>query len=210
MTQATVEKSTPEMRFKRRHQRTRAQKLRQWIWPEGGWWRTFLYVWRRVWRLADSPHAIALGFAAGAFASFTPMWTLHFLVAALLAWMIGGNILASAFGTIVGNPITFPFIVPAIYETGVTILGRSGTLENFDLWGSILSGELSALWPTWKPMMVGGLIIGPIAAAVCYFVVRAGVGAYQVRRRASLNGGNGGGLREARVRAPVPGADRHE
>lgn len=191
------------MRFKRRQQRTRAQQVRQWIWPESGWWRAFLYIWRKVWRLADSPHAIALGFAAGAFASFTPMWTMHFFVAALLAWMLGGNILASAFGTVVGNPITFPFIVPAIYETGVTILGRSGTLEGFDFWQSLLSGELSAIWPTWKPMAVGGLILGLIAGAICYFLVRATVSAYQERRLARLGRAEmGDTVALAPVRAP--------
>ena len=175
------------MRFRRREKLTRAQRMRRWIWPQSGWWRTFLYVWRRVWRLADSPHAIALGFAAGAFASFTPMWTLHFVVAALIAWALGGNILASAFGTIVGNPLTFPFIIPAIYETGVAILGRSGTLESFNFWHSVTSGELSALWPTWKPMMVGGLILGPVAGLICYVLVRAAVTAYQRRRAESLS-----------------------
>ena len=188
------------MRFRRRTERTKAQKMRQWIWPDSGWWRAFLYIWRRVWRLADSPHAIALGFAAGAFASFTPLWTMHFFLAALIAWMLGGNILASAFGTVVGNPVTFPFIVPAIYETGVSILGRSGTLENFELWNNVLSGQFSALWPTWKPMALGGVILGVIMAVICYFLVRAAVGAYQDRRRARI-GDNGGQELVSTVRA---------
>jgi hypothetical protein len=174
------------MRFRRRTQRTRAQQVRQWIWPESGWWRTFLYFWRKVWRLADSPHAIALGFAAGAFASFTPLWTLHFVVAALIAWALGGNILASAFGTAVGNPVTFPFIIPAIYEIGVVIVGDGGALEDFNFWQSVVHGELAAIWPTWKPMAVGGPILGLIVGAICYFLVRAAVGAYQDRRRARL------------------------
>ncbi len=174
------------MRFRRRTERTKAQKVRQWIWPESGWWRTFLYIWRRVWRLADSPHAIALGFAAGVFASFTPLWTMHLFLAALIAWVFGGNILASAFGTMVGNPVTFPFIVPAIYKTGTSILGGSGSLEGFDFWTAIMSGEFGALWPTWKPMALGGVLLGAIMAVICYFLVRATVSAYQHRRRARL------------------------
>jgi uncharacterized protein (DUF2062 family) len=191
------------MRFRRREKRTRAQKLRQWVWPESGWWRTFLYIWRKVWRLADSPHAIALGFAAGAFASFTPLWTLHFVVAALIAWVFGGNILASAFGTVVGNPITFPFIVPAIYETGSLILGHAGALQEFDLWGSIMSGNFSALAPSWVPMMVGGLIIGPIIGVICYFVVRTTVATYQERRRIRLEAQASAGLQAGAAHAPI-------
>jgi len=190
------------MRFRRRQERTRAQQVRQWIWPESGWWRTFLYIWRRVWRLADSPHAIALGFAAGAFASFTPLWTMHFVVAALLAWVLGGNILASAFGTVVGNPVTFPFIVPAIYETGITILGKSGRLEGFNFWATVSSGDFAALWPTWKPMAVGGVLLGLFAGAVCYVLVRATVAAYQDRRRARL--GNGVAARRAGMAVSAP------
>ena len=196
------------MRFRRRTERSKAQKMRQWIWPESGWWRAFMYIWRRVWRLADSPHAIALGFAAGAFASFTPLWTMHFFVAALIAWVLGGNILASAFGTVVGNPVTFPFIVPAIYETGTSILGSSGTLEEFDLWSSLLSGEFGALWPTWKPMALGGVILGMLMAVICYFLVRATVSAYQARRGARLGDTGGDGL--AAAAKPAAQADRSE
>ena len=57
-------------------------------------------------RLAE----VAAGVAAGAFTSFTPFMGLHFLFAALFAWAIRGNLLASALGTFVGNPLTFPFI----------------------------------------------------------------------------------------------------
>ena len=176
------------MRFQRRNKRTRAQNVRQYIWPEGGWWRTFQYVWRKVWRLADSPHAIALGFAAGAFASFTPLWTLHILLAVLIAWVLGGNLLASALGTIVGNPITFPLIIPAIYQTGNGVLGGGVALEGFDFWATVWSGEFSAVWPTWKPMAVGGVLLGLIAGVICYFAVRAAVTAYQDRRRAHITG----------------------
>jgi uncharacterized protein len=196
------------MRFRRREERTRAQRMRQWIWPESGWWRTFLYIWRKVWRLADSPHAIALGFAAGAFASFTPLWTLHFVVAALVAWVLGGNILASAFGTIVGNPLTFPFIIPAIYETGVAILGQGGGLRTFDFWHSLTHGELSAIWPTWKPMAVGGPILGVVAGAVCYVLVRATVGAYQDRRRARLSAGAAARAEALATTSPLRVEDR--
>lgn len=172
------------MRFRRRERQSRAQRIRQYVWPKSGWWRATQYIWRRVWRLADSPHAIAIGFAAGAFASLTPFWTMHFVIAALLAWALGGNILASAFGTIVGNPITFPFIVPAIYETGKFVLGQGGEMQEFDLWDAILAWDFAAIWPTWKPMMVGGFIIGPIVGVIFYFLVRSAVEAYQARRRA--------------------------
>jgi uncharacterized protein (DUF2062 family) len=180
------------MKFAQRKRKSKRQKIRQWIWPQGGWWRTTQYVWSKVRRLSDTPHVIAVGFAAGAFASFTPLWGFHFVVALLLAWMLGGNLLASALGTIVGNPITFPFIVPAIYEVGVLVLGARGgnNVEQFDLWDGLLSGRLDAIWPTWKPMLVGGAIVGPVAGAICYVAVRMMVSAYQARRKGRLKPSN--------------------
>jgi len=175
------------MRFARRREPSRAERLREWVWPRGGWWRTFLYVLRMVWRLADSPHAIALGFACGAAISFTPLWGLHFIIAVLLAWLLRGNIFAGLFGTIVGNPITFPFIIPAIYEIGRLILGGHGAPQRFHLWDSVLAGQFGVIWPTWKTMMVGGLVLGPVAGIFFYGLVRMAVEAYQSRRRARLS-----------------------
>ena len=68
-----------------------------------------------------SPYAIASGFACGAMVSFTPLIGLHFVLAIFLAYMIRGNFIAALIGTIVGNPITFPFIWGLIYKIGTYI-----------------------------------------------------------------------------------------
>ena len=69
-------------------------------------------------RLSASPHAIASGFACGSMVSFTPLLGLHFLLAIVFAYIIRGNYVAALLGTIVGNPITFPFIWGLIYKVG--------------------------------------------------------------------------------------------
>ena len=51
---------------------------------------------------------IAIGFAAGVFVSFTPLFGLHIVLGAALAWLVRGNIVASLIGTLAGNPVTTP------------------------------------------------------------------------------------------------------
>src|SRR5690606_12123881 len=87
------------------------------------------YVAKRVLRLSASPHAIAAGFAAGVFASITPFVGLHFFLAGVIAWVTGGNLVASALGTAFGNPITFPLIWAGTYRLGRWILGLRDRAE---------------------------------------------------------------------------------
>jgi len=95
-------------------------RVRNLIWPKMGLSRAWRYVVHRMARLKASPHAIALGFAAGAFASFTPFVGLHFILAGLIAFALRSSILASAIGTVVGNPLTFPFIWLSTYNVCLT------------------------------------------------------------------------------------------
>ncbi|MEO1293481.1 MAG: DUF2062 domain-containing protein, partial [Pseudomonadota bacterium] len=120
------------MIFKRRERPPFWLRMREVLSPRKGWKRGFAYIGKRVQRLPDTPHRIALGFACGALASFTPFFTLHLFVAAGLAWIVRANVLAGAFGTIVGNPISFAFIAAVSLRTGNWLLGREGGRESID------------------------------------------------------------------------------
>ena len=111
--------------FRRRVQLHPIERLRELVWPRLGWKRAFQYGWRRVWRLGGTPHAVALGVSAGAFASFTPFIGFHFAIGFAIAWVLRGNLIASAFGTFVGNPLTFPIIWLATYDLGYWLLQGS-------------------------------------------------------------------------------------
>ncbi|VAW12580.1 hypothetical protein NAS141_09886 [hydrothermal vent metagenome] len=200
------------MLFKSKYKPTIPHIMREWVWPKAGWLRWSQYVWRRVWRLADSPHTVAIGLAAGAFASFTPFMGFHFVVAFVAAWVVRGSMLAAAIGTSIGNPLTFPFIWYATFNIGNWILGGKAKSGDVDLtemvghvWNEIyfrvasvfsaapdgpLDGVnnawLEVFWPLIKPMTVGGLVLGPICGAALYFPVRAAVQSYQTRRRERL------------------------
>ena len=149
-----------------------------------GWWRYLRYLRYRVVRLPGSPHTIAVGFACGAALSFTPLIGIHFALAALFAWAIGGNILASIIGTGVGNPWTFPFILFWIHRLGLWIIG-GGASEDvaIDFTITILFDNfLDVFWP----MLVGGIPMAIIAFPTAYYSSRYVVRTYQARRRTHL------------------------
>ena len=86
------------MIFKRRKRPPLRDRVSEMIYPRKGLWRGMEYIRKRLHRLPDSPHRIAVGFACGAFASFTPFFFFHIFLAAALAWVLRGNLLAAAFG----------------------------------------------------------------------------------------------------------------
>lgn len=176
------------MIFKRREKRPLIDRLRDLVAPRKGWRRGFRYIRKRVQRLPDTPHRIALGFACGALASFTPLFTLHAFVAILIAWIVRGNLLAAAFGTIVGNPVSFPFIATVCLKFGNWLLGRSNGVESLD--GFSFSYVQEHPWmfleSIFTPYLVGGALPGLICAAGFYFVLRPAIAGFQRRRREAL------------------------
>ncbi len=177
--------------FKRRQ---KANRLASWIdsvraffWPRGGWARLWRQIIWRMNRMPASSHALALGFASGAFISFTPLWGFHFLLAALIAWILRGNILASALGTVVGNPFTFPLIFWVNYIVGMFLLhGRWVSWEEVSVPSN--PDELADLF--W-PLMVGSVPMGLFGAVVSYMIVFWIIRAYRARKSKLRNRFNG-------------------
>ncbi|MGB3809984.1 MAG: DUF2062 domain-containing protein [Parvibaculum sp.] len=145
-----------------------------------------MYIWRRVWRLTGTPHMVALGVAAGVFMSFTPFLGFHIIVAMLIAWVFRGNLLAAAFGTMIGNPVTYPPIWLATYDLGNWMLGVS-TRPDIDLTSTLMGAKaFDMILPVLLPMAAGSLPLGLAAALITYFIIKSTVAAYQLRRREQL------------------------
>lgn len=173
------------MIFKRRHRPGFGDRVRSLLAPRKGWRRGFRYIGRRVQRLPDSPHRIALGFACGALASFTPFFTLHIVVAVGMAAALRGNLIAAAFGTVVGNPITFPLIAWTALSCGGWLTGHHNAADSFD--ASIVFRDFSHFIKNlFAPYLIGGIGPGLITAVISYYLLRPAVGAYQNRRRMKL------------------------
>jgi uncharacterized protein (DUF2062 family) len=197
------------MVFKRRTPRTWGVAVSQFFYPRGGWRRAASYVLHRLRRLPDAPHRIARGIAAGTFISFTPLFGFHFIGAALIAWLLRGNIVASLLGTFFGNPLTFPFIAAASLETGRWILGipAQGTLlpdvlgafgqASVQLWrnAAAILGPEQMHWDSlgrfydriFLPYLVGSIIPGTLAAVAMHYISLPVINAYQSLRRKRLH-----------------------
>lgn len=177
------------MLFKRRSQEPLHKRMLVAMWPRRTWRRSGEYVHKRLMRLRATPHAIAAGFAAGAFASCTPLMGLHFILSAFLAVVTRGSLIASAFGTAIGNPLTFPFIWTTSYAVGRVILGYEAA-EGVDPNPITILQEHgfspSGLKPVFFPMVVGGVVLGSIAWCASYFPIRYAVRRFRAARAARL------------------------
>ncbi len=168
----------------RRQRKSLARRARDLLWPRTGVQRSAKYIAYRVVRLPGTPYSIAAGFAAGAAVSFTPLLGLHFILGAVLAVVTGGNILASAIGTAVGNPWTFPLIWSLIYNIGRWLLGMGmdeGASVSADLTLSEIAHQPMELL---TPMLVGAVPAALTAWTLFFFPVYLGVRRYQAVRRA--------------------------
>jgi uncharacterized protein (DUF2062 family) len=175
--------------FKRRRPKSYFRIVGEAFWPRGGWRRASIYVVHRLRRLPDPAHRISRGIFAGVFVSFTPFYGLHFLAAALVAWVMRGNILAALLATFFGNPITFPIIAAVSVEFGAWMLGlppvplpkvvSAFSLASVELWENLkaivtpATAEWSHLGDFFRyvflPYLVGGILPGIAAGLVAYY-----------------------------------------
>ena len=191
--------------FKRRERRSIFRFFYEVIFSLRGISRAIGYVGIRLKRIPDTPHKISLGMSCGIFASFTPLFGLHFLIAGLLSYVLRANVLASLIGTFIGNPITFPIITVFNLKLGEWILGSNeyssgdggkifeGFLDFiFLIYKSLFTegsiGENSVprmnefLYGVFIPYSLGGLILGISVAIISYFLLRPLVSTYKKKR----------------------------
>ena len=146
-------------------------------------------------RLPGSPYALAGGFACGAAVSMTPFVGVHFVLAAILAWITRANIIASAIGTVVGNPWTFPFIWIWTYNLGTWLGAGNGSepsshIEFSKFFANVFSAMLTydvpflfeTARPILEPMLVGGTPTAILAWFAFYAMLKPIVATYQNRR----------------------------
>ncbi|GAA6209071.1 DUF2062 domain-containing protein [Cognatishimia sp. WU-CL00825] len=192
------------MVFKRRDRRPILQIVLDFFWPRGGWGRAFHYVRHRLRRLPGSPERIARGIWAGVFATFTPFYGMHFVIAALVARAVQGNLLAALLGTFFGNPLTYLPVGIISLKTGHFLLGttfeegeKSTLVSKFagaglDFFHNIMAlftdaemdwHGLSIFWDeVFYPYLIGGILPGIAAATVAYYLTVPVIRVYQKRR----------------------------
>lgn len=177
------------MLFRRRKKLGLLERTRIALWPSRSFSRSYQYFTKRILRLTATPYAIAIGVAAGAFASCTPFLGFHFVISFALAWALRGNMVAAALGTAYGNPLTFPFFWAVTYKSGIFILGvdQLRVDHHVNLYALFRHLDMKQLWdPILKPMLVGAIPLGLLSGLFFYILTYWSVRAFQNRRRELL------------------------
>ncbi|MBZ9674862.1 DUF2062 domain-containing protein [Mesorhizobium sp. ES1-1] len=177
------------MLFRRRKPDSILERVRTYLWPRRSFSRSLQYFSKRILRLNATPHAVAAGVAAGVFASFFPVG-FHFAIAAVLCWLIAGNLVAAALGAVLfGNPLTFPLLWGASWETGKLILHDRLPAHGPPAHLGAMMEHLSfaQLWePVLKPMIIGAVPLGLFFGLVFYGITRWGMTSFREQRRKRL------------------------
>ena len=126
--------------------------------------------------------SIAAGFAVGVFFSFTPLLSLHMVLALIVAVVFRFNKVSTIAGAWVNNPYTMPFVFYGCFRFGEWILGMRIPPPAFESY--TLQNLLKAAAPYAAPLFLGTTIVGLAAAAVAYMVVyRIAVRVKSARRK---------------------------
>jgi uncharacterized protein len=186
------------MLFTSRTQPTWRARLRVAVWPRRTWARSARYLGWRLLRLGGSPHGLALGVGTGVFVATLPIPGMQLLAAAVLAWMIRGNVAAALLGTFWANPLTLPVIWLSAHWVGCGILGVPAVLTAVDLVSSLahvraalvapgtetLATAYGLLWPALKPIAVGAVPIAIVSSVIFYWFTLNLIAGYRAGRSA--------------------------
>jgi len=121
--------------------------------------------------IKDSPHRLAVAFAAGVFIGMSPLLGLHTILGIALAWMFRLNRIVTITGVYVTNPWTIVPIYTFATWSGAKILGIKDIIPEID-WSHITFRSLThELKPLLTPFVFGTLFIGLISAVISYFII---------------------------------------
>ncbi len=166
------------MLFKRKRKLTRFERIKNFLFPKKGLIRAYKYLLKRLFRLKDNIHSVSLGAAFGTSIAITPLFGLQLILTIVFDIIFRANITASMLFTIIGNPLTFPFIWFIDYKLGTFIL-KNETIDNSAFseiidkikiafensdWTTISNYIASILYP----MLLGGIIIAITVGILTY------------------------------------------
>lgn len=139
------------------------------------------YIKEKLLGINDTPHAIALGAAFGISIAMSPFFGLQIFITLFCDFIFRANIAASLITSVIGNPLTFPFIWIGSYKLGNLILKAEGEIitqknDFIQTLTSLKDGVLNGNWPIIKedvisimlPMTIGGVILATIFGVLTY------------------------------------------
>ena len=146
--------------------------------------RFFSYYKFKLARLPASSYAISAGFACGSMVSFTPLLGFHFILAVVFAYLLRANYIAALIGTIVGNPISFPFIWGLIYKVGAFIVDKPEDNFRPNINFEII---INQTYDIFIPMLVGGAVLAIPIWVTTYFITYSFVSSFKKAKQKNKN-----------------------
>lgn len=137
-----------------------------------------------LWHL--NRRSVAGAVAIAVFVAFLPVPG-QMLLAALLAIAARVNLIISAAGVWVSNPLTMPAMFYISYRVGAAVLGRAPEPFHFEF---SLRWFLERAWDLGPALFIGGAVVGIVASALAYLVVRLLWRLYVIRQQRSRRRGN--------------------
>lgn len=142
--------------------------------------RQLKYYYLRLLHLRGEPHELALGVAIGVFSGMMPILPFQIALAVALALLFKASKITAALGTWASNPFNWYFIYLYDFKLGAYLLGVEGGLDSLKsvmasisrgdemavIWGKLFSSGITLV----SSLLVGGIIIGIVAATPTYFI----------------------------------------
>ena len=131
---------------------------------------------RGLWRV--TPHAVGIGMAVGCFFGILLPFG-QILCAVALAVVLRGNLLSAALSTLISNPLTFPPIYYAAWQTGKLITTWlpgdvvSEAAHLADETHVVSESLLGSMGAASGEVLLGLLILAPLAALAGYLLGRS-------------------------------------
>ena len=147
----------------------------------------FRYQLKRLQRLQDQPHAIALGACWGVWVSFTPLYGFHLIICTLACIMFGGSKVASWIASLVGNPLTFPIFLFWDYHLWSLIVGGLDAPLSMPSDFTFEAIKVSFLGPLFLPWLYGGFILGGVFGIGTYWGTLQFIRLTRIKRRKRMD-----------------------
>ena len=116
--------------------------------------------------------------------SFTPLIGFHFVLAVIFAYLLRANYIAALIGTIVGNPISFPFIWGLIYKVGAFIVDKPEDNLRPNINFEII---INQTYDIFIPMLVGGAVLAIPIWVITYFITYSFVSSFKKAKQKNKN-----------------------
>ncbi len=134
-------------------------------------------LWKKLFSLKDSPHAIAGGIAIGVFIGFLPLWGVKTLLCLGLAYALRCNPIAAVIAVSLHDVLTpfAPVFMRWQYDLGYWLLSHPHHLPpKLEILHTHIHPADMLKWTTFLdlglPLLIGALVVAGPFAAVAYFL----------------------------------------